>query len=541
MLERCPRCGAEWTRARAISGAVSEFWYRCSNKKCKTYYNSYTPQEHQALFHKDDHRFTGNFGGYGSGKTLTSREEAYKHWFITPKGNTLIGANVQSQYEQTIKRDIEADLPLDFVKRVNTQKAYMDLINGHRIMYRPFDDPDKLRSYNIDLFVILEASEVKRESFTQLKTRLRNASAGIQARDENGEPVFKVAKNGAKIPVLEYDWRRGIIESNPDAGWIRDEVLLVSDYIQKNGDVSDRYEQLPSEIDKNISSHVTATSANEYLPDDFIEMNTKNKPAWWVQRYIYGSFCYAEGAVYPGAAKCVCESFKIPRDWKRFIAFDYGLSDDSVFLFAAVDEKEGILHIYKEVRTNDKNVQELAKMYFKASEDIPSGGLITAPIIDPKSGPKRDYEKRSLAEHFLDYGIAFKPGYVNVDARIFRLNTYIESGRIRIHDCCVDLIRELREYKFKPDADQHSGFSGKPEDKNNHGINALEWITMECPSDPSKLLYGIYDKMGRDLTKERVEQDAGYWALSDYDYYNPEPSHNVETPFDNVDYTYGFA
>lgn len=280
MLEKCPRCGMPWRKTRAISGAPSEFWLRCSNKKCRTYYNTYTPQQHQALFHTDGHRFTGNFGGYGSGKTLTSREEAYKHFFLTPKGNAVIGANVQSQYEQTIKRDIEADLPGDFVQRINTQKAYMDLINGYRVMYRPFDDPDKLRSYNIDMFIILEASEVKAASFTQLKTRLRNAAAGVQKVDEDGNPVFRVAKNGAKIPVMEWDWRRGIIESNPDAGWIRDEVLLVSDHIQKNGQVYDIYDQIPSEIDKNISSHVTATSANEYLPDDFIEMNTKNKPSW---------------------------------------------------------------------------------------------------------------------------------------------------------------------------------------------------------------------------------------------------------------------
>lgn len=240
--------------------------------------------------------------------------------------------------------------------------------------------------------------------------------------------------------------------------------------------------------------------------------------------------------MYPGVAKTICEPFPIPRNWKRFIAFDYGLSDPSVFVYGAVDEQHGILYIYKELRVNDKNVEELAKIYKQGAEDIPSGGLVTAPIIDPKSGPKRDYEKKSLADHFLDYGIAFKPGFINVDARVFRLNTYIESGKLRIFNTCVDLIRELREYKFKADESQHSGFAGKPEDKNNHGINALEWITMECPADPSNLVYGIYDRLGRDLTKERAEQDPGYWALRDDD----DDIQNLETAFDTPDYTYGF-
>lgn len=521
----------------SMLGTVSEFWRECSNPKCNTYLNTYIPQAHQFAFHCDSHRFTGNFGGYGSGKTLTSREEVIKHMLITPNGNTLIGANVQSQYEQTLKRELESDLPAAFVKRVSTQKSYFDLINGHRVIYRPFDDPEKLRSYNLTQFVIVEASEVKHASFTQLKTRLRNTAGTVQKTDPNTHlPVFKIAKNGVQIPEIAHDWRRGIIESNPDAGWIRDDVLLVSDKIYKHGAIFDNYDQLESEKDKYISTHVTSTSANEYLPDDFIEMNTKNKPAWWVQRYIYGSFLYAEGAVYPNAPSCVCDPFDIPKSWKRIIAFDYGLSDDAVFIFGAVDEANSLLYIYKEVRDNNRSVEELAKTFHKETEDIPVGGMITAPIIDPKSGPKRDYEKRSLADHFLDYGIAFKPGFINVAARIFRLNTYIESGRLKIFNTNVDLIRELREYKYKADESLSSGFTGKPEDKNNHGINALEWIVMELPADPKNLVYGIYDKMGRDLTQEKKEADPSYWALSDDDYYTEKSTH--ENPFDYVDYNY---
>ena len=250
-LECCPRCGSPWKLTRAVNGAPSEFWRECSNKKCNTYLNTYIPQAHQYAFHKDSHRFTGNFGGYGSGKTLTSREECMQNFFISP-----------------------------IVKRYNTQKQYMDLINGHRVMYRPFDDPEKLRSYNLTQFVIVEASEVKQASFTQLKTRLRNTAGTTFQTDENGEVLFKVAKNGVAIPLIEHDWRKGIIESNPDAGWIRDDVLLVSDKIYKHGDIFDSYDQLDSQKDRYISTHVTSTSANEYLPEDFIAMNTKNKPAW---------------------------------------------------------------------------------------------------------------------------------------------------------------------------------------------------------------------------------------------------------------------
>lgn len=537
MLDRCPRCGSPWKTTIAMNGGPSEFWKECSNPSCNSYLNTYVPQSHQYAFHIDPHTFVGNFGGYGSGKTLTSREEIYKHIFLTPHGTTLIGANVGSQYEQTIKREIEGDIPKAFIKRVNTQKSYMDLINDHRVMYRPYDDPDKLRSYNLTSFLIVEASEVKRESFTQLKTRLRNTAATVPLRDENGEIVYKTLKNGVRVPIIDHIWTKGIIESNPSAGWIKNDVLIVSDEIHKHGEIVDEYSVDPDIADPAISTHVTSTSANEFLPDNFIAQNVKNKPLWWVNRYIYGSFLYAEGKVYPRSGACIVEPFEIPKHWKRIVAFDYGLADDAVFLAGAVDIEKGVLYIYGESRSNDNNVETLAGLFYDFTKDIPVGGWICPPIIDPKSGPKRDYDKKSLSDHFLDYGISFIPGFINVDARIFRLNTYFESGKLKIFRTCKDLIRELEDYKFKADESLNSGFTGKPVDKDNHGINALEWITMELPADPKNLLFGVYGRDGIDLTQEEEiqakEKEAAYWALAE-----PEPEYEAmtETPYDIVSY-----
>ena len=531
MLERCPKCGSRWETTTAMNGGPSEFWRECSNPACNTYLNTYVPQAHQFAFHEDSHTFVGNFGGFGSGKTLTSREEIFKHIFITPHGNTLIGANVGSQYEQTIKREIEADLPIAFVQKVNTQKAYYDLINGHRIMFRPYDDPDKLRSYNLTSFLIVEASEVKQQSFTQLKTRLRNLAATVPRKDENGEIIYKTAANGVKIPLIEANWQKGIIESNPSAGWIKNDVLRVSSDIYKHGDIVDEYAVDPDLADPAISTHVTSTSANEFLPDSFIENNVKNKPMWWVNRYIYGSFLYAEGKVYPRSNECVIDDYEIPKHWRRIVAFDYGLSDDAVYIAGAVDEVKGELIIYDESRSNDNNIETLSKLFYEFTADIPVGGWICPPIIDPKSGPKRDYDKKSLSDHFLDYGISFIPGFVNVDARIFRLNTYIEAGKLKIMRKCKRLIEELDNYKFKPDESLMSGYTGKPVDKDNHGINALEWITMELPADPKNLLYGVYNKAGIDITKEKEENERkqAFWALADED---EDTTLMDETPFD---------
>ena len=41
----------------------------------------------------------------------------------------------------------------------------------------------------------------------------------------------------------------------------------------------------------------------------------------------------------------------------------------------------------------------------RPAEDIPAGGYYCTPILDPKSGAKRDYNKKTLYDHFMDYGI----------------------------------------------------------------------------------------------------------------------------------------
>lgn len=533
-FSKCPRCGAATAPAIAFNGAESEFWLECT--KCNTFINTYIPQEHQEAVHKDTHRFVGNFGAYGSGKTTTSRQEFYKHVLITPHGNTLIGANVASQYEQTIKRDIEADIPQAFIDSYSTQKQYMDFINGHRVIYRPYDDPNKLRSYNLSMFIIVEASEVKQESFTQLKTRLRHLAATVPLRDEEGNIQNRTTKRGVQIPIIKADWRKGIIESNPSAGWIRSDVLFKSSDIQKHGEVADTYAVMDKEKDPAISTHITTCDVNEFLPPTFKQDIMKNKPLAWVQRYVYGSFMYADGMVYPTYSRNIIPTFEIPRHWKRGIAFDYGLADNSAFLFAAVDEEHNQVVLYKEVVVNDKSVETLARLFKQETKDIPFGGMFTQPLIDPKSGPRRDYDKKTLSAHFLDFGIAFKPGAVNKDARVFRTNTYFESGKLKIMDCCVKTLEELSNYKYSQ-RNFSEEWSDKPEDGNDHCISALEWIIMELPANPARLIYGVYDRQGNNLEENPDKNpETMYWqhALSD----DEEEDDAYEGPYDIIDYNF---
>lgn len=513
-LKRCPRCGSILGPTTSISGSPSTDWLECTNKTCNTFVDMYHPMEHQASVHLDSHRIIGNFGSYGTGKTKTSEKEIEKHIFITPNANILLGANITSQYEQTLLRDFEKSFPAAFMESRSQQKGYIDFINGARLMLRPFDDPDKLRSNNYTLVVMLEASEINADAFHQLKTRLRNTAATLRVDNQ------------------VYDWRKLICESNPDSGWIRTDVLLVSDSITQHGRfANDDYskQQDPMSLDKNISTHIASTDVNKFLPADYIQVNSKNKPDWWVKRFLYGSFLFAEGLVYPNAMNCVVAT---PRDsegnplnpkhfpdWRILVAHDYGLMDEATFVYAAVDRKRNKLIVYKVDHINNAPLKTLATLFKNGTKDISFGQMYTTPIIDPKNN-KRDYDKKDLISHYQDYGITFKPGHVNVEARIIRLNDYFESGNLEIWDCCDFLINELREYKFKPKTLDDRTSDNKPIDKNNHAINALEWIGMELPANPNMLTMTGYDEYGRPISEveeHMKKQSQKVWQLEDND------------------------
>jgi hypothetical protein len=191
--------------------------------------------------------------------------------------------------------------------------------------------------------------------------------------------------------------------------------------------------------------------------------------------------------------------------------------DEATFVYAAVDKKRNKLIVYKVDHTNNAPLKDLASMFKEGTKDISFGQMYTTPIIDPKNN-KRDYDKKDLISHYQDYGITFKPGHVNVDARIMRLNDYIEADCLEIWDCCTFLIGEMKEYKFKPKSLDDKESKNKPIDAKNHSINALEWIGMELPANPNRLSLTGYDEYGRPIASEEeklIQRAAKMWQFDD--------------------------
>lgn len=461
---RCPICNFGSMLASDQRDDDSQpIYYTCN--ECDTVQLTYIPMPHQDNFHADSAKFKGYFGGFGSGKTRSGAEEAVQHILNTPNGMTLIGAETKNQLDQTAKDMFFKVFPDFMVEDYWKQKDMLLCKNGHVVIFRSLDDEGKLRSLNLTCFWIEEASEVKYEIFVQLQTRLRN----------------KATKH-----------HQGILTSNPDMGWIKTEFLLKAERIEN---AERNYIQDPDEINPNFSVHIAPSHLNIYLPPDYVETTAKGKPEWWVKRFLFGSFEHTEGQVYPMFADHIIRAFAIPKHWDRITAADFGLADPTVMLAGAIDPKEGILHIYKEHYQNQKSIKyHSEKMKEKILNEIPIGKHLKN-VGDPKGRAKSEKDMRSTFDYYGEYGIYFQPGINKIEDGILKVFSYFEMGKVKVHDTCVNTIKEGVNYKYpKKSLVEDKNHGEKPVDKDNHAMDCLKYMIAELPDDPTQLINLSYNR-----------------------------------------------
>lgn len=465
----------------------------------------YIPQPHQKEFHQDPHTFKAIFGAYGSGKTTTAVMELIKHVLTVKDGLSAMLAPTMQMLKETSYTELMKYLPHTFIEHeIKTKGSEAILLkNGHKILLLPSNSADKIRSLNLSAFYLEEASNAKFDVFTELTARTRNKKAIELAYNEDGSPVMEWDDN---VQIYRHKVKKsrllGLICSNPDVGWIRTKILNYSDKVYSPT-------KYPRAEDANpfLSTHLHSSYQNVYLDPDFQLRIGRGKPDWWVKRYIYGSFDYAEGLVYPMFTEHIVEPFPIPPDWKRMFGVDFGLRDPTVMLAVAIDPEEGVAYVYDEHYEAEKPVSYHAKIMRKMVDDVPPGMINGQVVADPSGQKRSGRDFRTYFNHYSEYGLWFKPGVNQLDSGIMKVFTYFNLGKLKIMESCVNTIKEGREYKYKETAlDQDKNRGEKPHDANNHAMDALRYIINELPDDPENLINEVYHN------------------INDGKYYDPEKS-----------------
>jgi PBSX family phage terminase large subunit len=202
------------------------------------------------------------FGGYGSGKSRATLQEFLMRALENDRGSGIFAAQTIGQLKKTtLKLWFDEICPPPLIEYYNKSDGEIKLVNGFTIYCVPTEDEQRIRSMTIGLVHLEEVSGIKKSIYTQLQSRMRD--------------VF--VKNKAII-----------VCSNPANTWIKDEFVDNEARKDPNHPQHDRYNQF-------IRTFVWKTALNTFLPPNFIEMNTKGKADWYVQKFFMGSFEYNSG------------------------------------------------------------------------------------------------------------------------------------------------------------------------------------------------------------------------------------------------------
>lgn len=498
---KCPLC-----KTGTIKVHDSVFYGRCDS--CLATLIDYKPLPHQVKFHESKAKFKLNIGGYGSGKTTMGAAEITNHALSVANGRTLITAQSLQQVKEAVLPELEKFLPPWFIsKQTKTPLPKYTLTNGHEIVVYASNDEEKLRSLNLTAFWIIEASGVDYSIFTQLTARLRNRAAIV--KDKTGKEI-------------EHNFL-GLVESNPEEGWIRDEFLLRADRIfaSKSVDVSSYDKLKVKKPEKSYHAFLSATPDNKNLHENFISDLCVGKSDKWIRKYIY---CYLEvkdGAVYPDFMNCLVDPFEIPENWLRIFGFDKGWSDETCLCCGALDTKNGICYIYDEYYVSQKPMTYHARRI----REMVMGHKLYKPIMaDPTVRNKNERDGVSYRDYFYNVsGVWLEEANNAIFDGIERVRDFMYQGKLKVFTSCVNLKHEAQNYVWKKDK---SGITkDDPVDKENHLMDAMRYMVMALPYD----IRECASVGANDATKETIldrlkldddaveYEDSGVYGLGNFE------------------------
>lgn len=171
----------------------------------------------------------------------------------------------------------------------------------------------------------------------------------------------------------------------------------------------------------------------------------------------------------------------------------FGLNDPTILVLAAIDPVEGIAYLYDEYGANKLPVPYHAKVMKERLAHIPYGALMG--LYGDPSGKKRNInDRRSIFNHYAEYGIHFEAGDNRIDAGIMKVFSYFEMGKLKILSHCVETIQELSNYHYKS-IDLGDRVTEKPADGEDHFADSLRYLVQTLPDDPDMLKSETYGNM----------------------------------------------
>ena len=372
------------------------------------------------------------FGGSSSGKSF----------FITDKividtingCNWLCCRNVAKTIRNSVFNEVVKSIDsMGVRKQFRINKSDMVItckLNKKQILFCGLDDPEKVKSITpqdgvLERIFIEEATEVKRESYLQLKKRLRG-------RSDNSKHILM-----AFNPILKSHW-------------------IYKDFFGKWEDGKNKYE------DKDITILKTTYKDNLFLTKSDRELLENETDPYFYNVYTLGNWGVLGHVIFKNW-RVENLSKLIPTFDKIRNGMDFGYSSDpNALLKAHIDKAQKKLYVYNEHYQAGMSDDELVRV----SRQTFGREYVTCDSAEPKT-----------IDYLVMHGINAIPAVKGSDS-ILRGIRYLQGYEIVVHTECQNFKNEIEQYHWKED--KYGNAMADPVDKDNHLIDALRYA---CESD----------------------------------------------------------
>jgi len=391
----------------------------------------------------DSPRECAFFGAVRCGKSYIYQLFVYLVCMLYPNTRVLYIRDTYDQLKDTVIKQFNDDFSKYggyTYKKADREAVFQ---NGSVIKFRAFDiDGRAVLSSEYEIIALCQAEDIPEDVFLMSLTRM----------------------SGLAIPHPIM-----LTEGNPANTWSQSRY-------------KDATQEQLSHL--NILFIEAGTNENESnLPKDYIEELRKNYPTVWFNRYVLGGWDQIDEMVFSEFRERIHikDPFVIPKSWQSIIGFDYGFKNPASLIWLALDY-DGNLVIYDEWYEAEKLIPDISMASMRHGQKL---------VIADYSIKSPGRDGRSIWTELLDHGMKLLESNKDKLANITLVNQLLKQQRLTITSNCVNLIREIKGYKWK--RLKLGSDKNMPEEvvkKDDHAIDALmygiAYLFGGKSEDPSK-------------------------------------------------------
>ena len=359
------------------------------------------------------------------------------------------------------------------IANYNDAKKNITFPNGSRILFRYCSndaDAERFQGTEVDVLFIDEATHQSEERYKKLAACVRGVNA---------------------FP------KRIMLTCNPGSeghGWVK---RLFVDRQYEPGENSEDYLFIQAKVTDN---HALMTSNPDYI------RQLESLPEHLRRAWLDGDWDAFIGQYFPefSREKHVIDPFPIPKEWRKWRAFDYGL-DRLACLWCAMDSARTV-YVYKELGESNLPISEASKAMLDMTEEKED---IYATFAPPDMWSRSQETGRDKAQIFYENGLTLTKASNDREAGWLAIKELLKTDangepRLKIFSNCRELIKCLPALQI--DQKRPTDCATEPHDI-THMPDALRyyaasWARPQEPEKPKKRKYSA------DLLEDYLNADA---------------------------------